>query len=103
MDAAKIRADLDDIKGDLKGLAKAVASISVQDEKISNLVLAITSIRTEQCALYDRVTSLKEEHDTCIVNRVQTDVAWLKWFTLLNSAAIVMALMKYLFGGEVDK
>ena len=109
------------IETDIREIKTAIQDLSVQRENLGNMAAgvkgihedlkAITSrlgdLRAEQEVrrlqsdanksgveeLFTRIHRLQSDHDSCQIQRVAADMAWVKWLVMSHTAAITGMLL----------
>lgn len=109
------------IESDIRDIKTTIQDLSVQRENLSNMVSGVKGIQEDLKAitarlgdlraeqevrriqsdtnktgvdeLFTRLNRLQSEHDSCKIQHVVADMAWVKWLVMSHTAAITGMLL----------
>ena len=78
------------IQDELKGIGNRLGDIKAEQDVRR---IQSDSNRRGVDELFDRLNTLQSEHDTCTIQGVATDMAWVKWLVMSHTVAITGMLL----------
>jgi hypothetical protein len=81
--------DIVAVKARLEDISETLNALAVQEQKILTLHAALENSRAEMQRMQGRFDSLQTSHDRCTIGAVSADLAWIKWFVMGNTMALL--------------
>ena len=88
-DAENLKADISEIKSEIRLISRTLQQIAVQEEKIRAIQKIQEDAQETVRDIYGRINSLQSEHNSCSVGKIAKDMEWVKWIIMVLTVSIV--------------
>lgn len=88
-DAENLKADIADIKAELRLMSRTLQQIAVQEEKIQSIRRCQEETQETVKDIYSRINALQGEHNSCSVGKIAKDMEWVKWIIMVLAISMV--------------